>query len=86
MAQEFFLQLGGVVHVEKHLILVLQVPLVVLTDVCHVVRVYVADEVKAVLLKLRWIVGEVKTRLPTGVVFHDERCLTFSLTVLSGEP
>ena len=45
MAQELLLLLRGVVDVEEHLVLILQVPLVVLLDISDKVRVNVAQEV-----------------------------------------
>lgn len=58
MAQELFLLLRGVVDIQEHLVLVLQVPLVVLLDVGDEVRVYVAQEVRPVLMRPRGVVRE----------------------------
>jgi len=58
VAQEFFFQLGRVIHIKQDLILVLKIPFVVLLDICNVVWIHEAKEVEPILANLGRIVWE----------------------------
>ena len=81
MAQKFFLLLRWIAHIQEHLILILQVPLLVFADVCDVERVDIAEEVKPILVQLRRIVGELRPLDQAALPFKNQISRALSLFV-----